>query len=153
MVSTSSTRSILAGMTAAFPTLAEAILDYRQRRGITATALGIELGITRSHMTSIEKGKTDVPQLGLRRKLAEKLGVSHVAVLVMAGELSPEEVDPALLAPPAFPLGDARNDVLRRLGDLTPSQAEMVRALCEEFARVREGSGDGAFADDLGGSR
>ena len=72
------------------------IRDRRIALGFrTQGDFAITAGINRAHLSQIESGKIALPNADLRRKLASALGVSHVDILVAAGELEPEEVEAA----------------------------------------------------------
>lgn len=60
--------------------------------GYTQTELAQVMGMTRSHLSVIESGKIALPQAAVRRTLAKTLGVSHLDLLIEAGELLPEEI-------------------------------------------------------------
>lgn len=66
------------------------VLGYR-----TQGELAERAGINRAHLSQIESGKIALPNADLRRKLATALGVSHLELLVVAGEIEPEEVQQA----------------------------------------------------------
>lgn len=86
-------------------------------------------------------GKVTLPQLQTRRALMRELGVSHLDLFVMAGELSPEEIDPALVKEAAFPPGDPRNDVVELLAELDDAYVSPVKAMTE--ALVNKGRNPG----------
>lgn len=67
----------------------------RDDRGESQTALAERAGLTRSHMAQIESGKIAFPNADIRRRLAKALGVSHVQLLVAAGELADAEIEAA----------------------------------------------------------
>ena len=79
---------MLQGMTAG---LGAFIKDRRQQLGITQTELAERSALTKSHLSAIESGKIGLPNADIRRKLAEALGVTHLDLLVAAGELTAGE--------------------------------------------------------------
>lgn len=66
----------------------------RDELGLTQTALAERVGLKRSHLSLIESGKIALPSADVRRRIAAELGVRHVDLLVIAGELAPDEIDP-----------------------------------------------------------
>lgn len=70
------------------------IIRRRDELNLTQTALAEMVGLKRSHLSLIESGKIALPGAGVRREIARVLGVRHVDLLVIAGELSEDEIDP-----------------------------------------------------------
>lgn len=70
--------------------------DYiRARRddlGLTQTDLADRALLQRAHLSEIERGKIALPNAVIRRNLAGALGVSHLDLLVAAGEITQEEL-------------------------------------------------------------
>lgn len=64
----------------------------RETLGLSQTTLVERSGVSKSHLSQIEVGKIALPNAEIRRRLAAALGVSHVDLLVAAGELLPEEI-------------------------------------------------------------
>lgn len=81
-------------MLGAMDTLGRYLRALREQRGISQTALAAHVGLSRSHMGQIESGKIGLPSADIRRRLAKALGVSHVDLLIAAGELTEDEVGP-----------------------------------------------------------
>ena len=73
-------------------TLGSTIKTLRFQKGISQTALADAVGLSRSHMGQIESGKIGLPNAEIRRRLAAALGVSHLDLLVAAGEISQAEL-------------------------------------------------------------
>lgn len=68
------------------------IKEQRIALGYTTQASFAEYaGINSAHLNQIERGKIALPNAELRRKLAKALGVSHIEILVRAGELEVDE--------------------------------------------------------------
>lgn len=59
---------------------------------MTATALANEAGLTKSHLSQIEQGKISFPNADIRRRVATALGVSHLELLIAAGEITEDEI-------------------------------------------------------------
>jgi transcriptional regulator with XRE-family HTH domain len=76
-------------------TLAQALKRRIEETGISQRRFAERVGLSSSHMNSLVSGKIGLPQPEVRRRLARELGISHVDLLVMAGELRPDEVDAA----------------------------------------------------------
>jgi transcriptional regulator with XRE-family HTH domain len=137
-VSRGNTPAKFVGMdNAARGTLAGFILRQRERLGMSQTELATALGLTRSHLSQIEKGKIALPNADIRRRLALALGVSHQAILVAAGELSEEEAGAALAYRPPFAEGDIRRRIVARLPDLRDDDAEAVLIITNGLADRR----------------
>lgn len=75
--------------------LAGYIREKREARSLTQKGLGDLAGTTQAAISDIERGQTKLPNADLRRKLAKALGVSHLDLLVAAGEITPDEVQQA----------------------------------------------------------
>lgn len=73
-------------------TLAEYLKQKREEQGILASQLADKAGLTRSHISEIERGKIALPNADIRRRLAAALGVSHLDLLVAAGEITEAEL-------------------------------------------------------------
>lgn len=68
------------------------IRDRREELGMTQRELGAKVGTSKEYISQIENGKPKLPNAGLRRALAEALGLQHVELLVAAGELREDEI-------------------------------------------------------------
>lgn len=67
----------------------------RQRRnalGLTQEDVADASGIGRSHLSQVESGKIGLPNVEIRRRLADTLRVRHIDLMIAAGEISEEEV-------------------------------------------------------------
>lgn len=74
--------------------------------GGNQAAFARALGIKPQTLGTWLRGKSALPQIDARRRLARELGLTHIEVLVAAGELAEEEA--------AIP-DDPRSDAVRRL--------------------------------------
>lgn len=72
-------------------TLASYITERREALGLNQTELAKRSGVPRTTVNRIETGTTKLPEANVRRLIAKGLGVSHLDLLVAAGELSEEE--------------------------------------------------------------
>ena len=104
-------------------TLGGYIRDYLDRTGLSQTELATRAGVPRVTINRLVKEKTALPDADTRRKLASAMGVSHLDIIVAAGEIEPEEVASAgaegvverSAAPPEI------HDVLRNLDWSNPT--------------------------------
>lgn len=76
-------------------TLGQYIRSRREAMGITLTAAAERMGIHKGTVSMIELDKIGLPNPDHRRKIAKLLGVSHLDLLVAAGEISADEVTAA----------------------------------------------------------
>lgn len=68
----------------------------RETRGIKTGELARKIGKEKpSYVSQLEAGRIGLPGADIRRRLASALGVTHIDVLIAAGELLPEEVQQA----------------------------------------------------------
>lgn len=72
--------------------LGDYIKTRRAELGLGQAQVGDSAGITKSHMSQIESGKIALPNADIRRRLAKALGVSHLDLLVAAGEITRAEL-------------------------------------------------------------
>jgi transcriptional regulator with XRE-family HTH domain len=87
-------------------TLKGFITERRKELGMNQTELANRSGVPRTTVNRIETGTTKLPEADVRRKLAKALGVRHVDLLIAAGELAANEVEPA---------DDSCSEAVRRL--------------------------------------
>ena len=67
----------------------------KTRRGdlrIGATDLARAIGKSAAYVSQLEAGKISLPNADIRRRLAKELGVSHLDLLVAAGEIDRAEI-------------------------------------------------------------
>jgi transcriptional regulator with XRE-family HTH domain len=104
--------------------------------GITQMELARRAEIGGPHVTQIESGKIGLPSVEVRRRLAQAMGVSHLDLLLAAGEISANEIQKLGVKGVAIdaPEIDELVDDLRAV-QLTP---ERVRALKSVIALMRE---------------
>lgn len=72
--------------------LSSYIRDKRNHLGWTQAVLADHAGVSRDLIAQIESGKSKFPQPENRRRLATALGVSHLDLLVAAGEITAAEL-------------------------------------------------------------
>ena len=73
-------------------TLAEFLKAQREQSRLTQTDMAERAGMQRAHLSEIERGKIALPNADIRRRLAAALGVSHLDLLVAAGEITQAEL-------------------------------------------------------------
>jgi len=64
----------------------------REATGAGQGKLADRAGLPRPYMSQLEAGKVGLPGADIRRRLASALGISHLDLLIAAGELLSEEV-------------------------------------------------------------
>jgi len=75
-------------------TLGDFIREKREALGMNQTELWRASGVPRETINRLENNKTQLPFADSRRRLAKALNVRHVDLLVAAGELTEDEIDP-----------------------------------------------------------
>jgi transcriptional regulator with XRE-family HTH domain len=67
----------------------------RERRlglGLSQVELARRVGISQTYLSNMERGRVQLPDVDVRRRRAEALCMSHVELLVAAGELDAHEL-------------------------------------------------------------
>lgn len=67
----------------------------RERRlvlELSQVELARRVGISQTYLSNMERGRVQLPDVAVRRRLAEELRMSHVEMLVAAGELDAHEL-------------------------------------------------------------
>lgn len=106
-------------------TLGTFVRDYLDRTGMTQTALADRGEVPRLTINRLVKEKVALPDADTRRKLATAMGVTHIDILIAAGELEPEE---ALGAGATLTDTEALPPVIRQLlADIDWSPVNTVR--------------------------
>lgn len=72
-------------------TLGSYIEERMEILGLNQTELALRCDVPRVTINRLVKGKTNLPDAGTRRKLAHGMGVTHLDILVAAGEITAEE--------------------------------------------------------------
>jgi transcriptional regulator with XRE-family HTH domain len=67
----------------------------REARHLSVTALAEKAELSKSEISAIENGRITLPGADKRRRLARALGVSHLDLLVAAGEIAEDEIGSA----------------------------------------------------------
>lgn len=92
MVSMGGTRAILEPVAIG---LQKFVQDHRRDAGLTQKQLAELAGINQPTISDIERGQVKLPSADIRRRLALALRVSHLDILVAAGEILPLEIEQA----------------------------------------------------------
>lgn len=103
----------------------------KTRRGdlrIGATDLARAIGKSAAYVSQLEAGKIALPNADIRRRLARELGVSHLDLLVAAGEIDRAEIASAGAAG-VVQGSDAFRDLVEQLRavPLTPGNIRALR--------------------------
>ena len=72
--------------------LAELIRTRRRLLGLTQAELANRVGISQAYISNLERGRTQLPKVHIRRELAQALRMSHIDLLIAAGELDRHEL-------------------------------------------------------------
>ena len=121
--------------------------DFVRQRRIdlgypTQTGFAEAAGIHSAHLNQIERGKIALPNADLRRRLAKGLGISHIELLVAAGELESKEVEAAgvqgVVDRPSY------DELMPFLDAIqwTPGWLEMEKAHLKWLAKAQRGEVD-----------
>jgi transcriptional regulator with XRE-family HTH domain len=94
-------------------------------------------GLTPQHVYAILSGKIALPRPDVRRTLAREIGVTHPELLVLAGQLAPEELTHQ--TSPLLPEERELNDIFRQL---TPNGRDALLNLSRELLRHTKGAAD-----------
>jgi transcriptional regulator with XRE-family HTH domain len=126
------------GRIIAMQTLGSYIKEQRERRGWLQTELAARSGVPQATISAIETGAKKLPGADIRRKLARALGVPHIALLIAAGEVEAEEVDPKIPLPSPFGEDDPRSEVVQLLAEIDDRDASNVANLVRSMWRNRQ---------------
>ena len=112
------------------------IRAWRMTNGVTQSDLARRADMLPPHLTQIETGKILLPNAEARRRLAMAMGITHLDLLMAAGEISDAEIQSAGAEGVTLDLPEIEHlvDLLRSV-HLTP---ERVRALEVVIALMRE---------------
>ena len=75
-----------------FSTLAAFVRERLTALGVSQTQLADRAGLSKSDINGIVQGRIKLPGPEKRRELAKALGVSHLDLLVAAGEITEQEI-------------------------------------------------------------
>lgn len=74
--------------------LRDYLARYMAKTGVSQAEIARASGLSESDISGIMKGRINLPGPNKRRDLAKALGVSHLDILIAAGEILPEEIRP-----------------------------------------------------------
>jgi len=122
-------------------TLGAALRRQREETGLNIRKAAELLGISITYLSQLETGKVGLPSADVRRRLAQWLGVSHLDVLVMTGEITAEEVTTTGKVGTVTPdPNDARPELHALIDQVNwygrPDRAGYIRAILEEMRNV-----------------
>jgi len=72
--------------------LAQLVQNRRKALGLTQSELAERANVSQSYVSNLERGRTQLPNVQIRRQLAQALRMSHVDLLIAAGELGAHEL-------------------------------------------------------------
>lgn len=64
----------------------------RNQLRLTQQEFADRVGVSQAYISSMERGSVRMPDVEIRRRLADALGMTHVDLLIGCRELEPEEV-------------------------------------------------------------
>jgi transcriptional regulator with XRE-family HTH domain len=99
------------------------LVRLREGRGWSITDAAAHIGMSKSHLSQLEKGKIGLPNAALRRQIANAYSIRHVDILVAAGELDADELPREGAIREPFPRGTAKAEVVQRLAELPDEKA------------------------------
>lgn len=94
------------------------------------------VGVSTQTVNNWVHGKVALPQVDARRRLARELGVRHVELFVLAGELEPDEIGPG--APPPFLPDDPRAAIMDDLRAISAEEAAYIRPIVAGAIRMAQ---------------
>jgi transcriptional regulator with XRE-family HTH domain len=100
--------------------------------------LARRLNMSQQYVSGLLKGRIDVPTADIRRRLAHELGIAHVDLLVLLGELDPDEVGPDEHEIMRELTDPESHDILMWVRRLTPAQLRPLRGIIRELVRQNE---------------
>lgn len=126
-------------------TLAGFVRDRRDVLDLTQTELARKAGVPRTTVNRVEKGITKLPEADVRRKLARALHVTHIELLIAAGQITAEEIPAQIVSPSADRLireekGEA--DIVRMIRALPSDLARVVFTVADELYRREQRSAE-----------
>ena len=117
-------------------TLREFIVRKMVDLGIRSQVdLATASGLTKSEINALLKSRVKLPGASKRRGLAKALGVSHLDLLVAAGEITKDEAGNP--GPPLFEPGTAKAEIAALLPGISDDYAGLIRDLMRD--RLKQG--------------
>ena len=128
------------GMSESLPALIKHRIETAY--GGSQAAFARSIGATQQTVSAWINGKVSLPQADARRRLARELGISHVQLFVLAGELTEEEAGPP--APPPFSADDPRAAIVAALQTVSPAEAALILPVVHSIIHAIRGDTRGA---------
>jgi len=72
--------------------LAELVQARRRMLGLTQAELAQRAGVSQTYISNLERGRNQLPKVQIRRQIAQALRMSHIDLLIAAGELDRHEL-------------------------------------------------------------
>lgn len=117
---------LVASLKAMNETLGEMIVRLRTARGWTQEELAARSGLKQPTVADIERGRSKLPGPEIRRGIADALGVRHLDLLIAAGQLTPNEIEPLHEST----IVDFRlREIIDAWPDITPQAQEHLHSL------------------------
>ncbi len=110
-----------------------------EAHGGNQRAFAHAMGLTPQHVYALLSGKITVPKPDVRRTLARELGLTHAELLVLTGELEPQE---ATIQDRPLPTDEA--ELVRLYRDLPLSSRRALMGVVREMARPASQNGHGS---------
>lgn len=114
-------------------TISQLLREHFARTGEEQAAFARRLELKPQTVSQLLAGDIKVPKAWIRRKLAAEFGLRHVDILVMAGELSADEIDPRLQ--PTYPADEVRV-LSERWHQLTADERRMISYVLDTHLKL-----------------
>lgn len=72
--------------------LADLVQARRRMLGLTQAELAERAGVSQTYISNLERGRNQLPKVQIRRQLAQALRMSHIDLLIAAGEMDRHEL-------------------------------------------------------------
>src|SRR5690242_8196250 len=73
-------------------TLGAEMRRHRESTGLSVRKAAELLGMSTAYLSQLETGKVGLPSADVRRRVAQWLGISHLDVLLLTGEITEDEI-------------------------------------------------------------
>lgn len=111
--------------------LGRLVRQKRQELGLTQVEMADAIGISQAYLSSMERGAVRMPDVEIRRRLADVVRMSHLELLIAIEELSPDEAGQA--PRPIVP------EVVRKLDSLDPDSRRALERVIDDVYRKSVG--------------
>lgn len=131
------------------PPLGHYLYERRTALGLTMAEAADRAGTSAAYWSQIEGGQVKLPGADLRRRIAEAINVSHLALLVAAGELTPAEAG----QPETPELREIERALLAAVAGLEDREVARVVRIARDLYDMLHPLSDPAPADPVGPRR